>query len=500
MTFTESSLGPRDDLAAATVRASAYSIAASAATLILGLTRSIVMARLLVPEDFGTVALALAFLEFAAPLRSFGLDQALVHRQTGDEASLDEILAVHFTLRLVLTGLFTLLLAAFAPLLRVLYPQRAVLVWVLLALATGEIARALGATPSTHLRKEMRFRELAALQVLTSLTMTITGPVMAWRGYGIWALVGERVSGVTIATLALWLVVRPWSPRLSLRAPLVKWYLDYGKFVFASHVLTPLMEQFDDFWVGTTLGSHPLGLYAKAYEFAQYPRRIISDPIAQVLMPVFSRAQDEPERLSKAFFRSASLVARLGFLVTGLLVLGAREFTAVILGPKWEPMVPTFQIMVIYTLLHPLLQIVGDLAAACGRPQINARFRTVQVAVFVPGVVLATRQWGIDGAAVAINLALILALAVGFQSLRNLVRFSLRRMLLAPVVASLLAGAISIRLPSVANSSLLLAGTVKASAYFAGYALLLLAVEWREYRAQFRLFIDLLPRKREGKS
>jgi O-antigen/teichoic acid export membrane protein len=166
----------QESLTVKTVKGSAYTITASAATLVLGLGRSILMARLLVPDDFGLVALAMTFLHLTTPLRDFGFDYALVHRKA-DDTSPDEFLSVHFSLRLVQICLFVLLLLVAAPVLYCFYPQKPLLVPVLLGLTLGEIAVALGSTQLAYLRKEMRFMELSVLQVLTSLTMTVVGHV-----------------------------------------------------------------------------------------------------------------------------------------------------------------------------------------------------------------------------------------------------------------------------------------------------------------------------------
>ena len=91
----------REGLATQTVKGSVYSIGASAITMVLGFGRSVLMARLLTPEDFGVAAFALVFLNFTTPLRDFGLDQALIHRKPDKDFTLNEALAVHFTLRLI---------------------------------------------------------------------------------------------------------------------------------------------------------------------------------------------------------------------------------------------------------------------------------------------------------------------------------------------------------------------------------------------------------------
>lgn len=480
-----------DGLAAQTIKGSAYSIAASGATLILGFGRSVLMARLLAPEDFGVVAFALAFLNLTAPLRDFGLDQALIHRKIGEEAPLNEVLAVHFFLRLIAIGLFVLLLLAAIPVLRYSYPQKPLLAPILLALAAGEVVRALGATPTTCLRKEMRFKELAVLQVLTSFSMTIVGPVMAWQGWGVWSIVGERVSGVVAATFVLWSFIRPWRLRWRFDGKLAKWYLGYGKFAFASRILSKMLDEFDDFWVGTALGTQALGFYSKSYEFALYPRRVVSDPIAQVLFPVFARAQDDRQRLSKAYFRISSLVIRVGFLLAGNLALAAPSLIMFLLGTKWTPMTLTFQLMVVYTLLDPLLAVSGNLVNAVGHPEFATRARIAQSIFFVPAVVLGAYWGGIRGVALATDVMLLLGLGLLLYQSRRLVDVSFRKMLAGPLLALLFGVAVGLAIERLVSGVSLLASVLRVIGFTLGYSSLLIVFEWRDYLVQLRTYSTL---------
>jgi O-antigen/teichoic acid export membrane protein len=489
-----------EGLAARTVKGSAYSIAASAVTMVLGFGRSVLMARLLAPEDFGVVAFAMTFLNFTTPLRDFGIDQALIHRKPDPDATPDDALAGHFSLRLILSAVFVLVLLASIPLLRHIWPGKTLLVPVLLALTAGKLAGALGATPTTYLRKEMRFRELAGLQVVTSLTMTIVGPVMAWQGWGVWAIVGEQVSGLAAATLVVWTVIRPWTPRWTLDWPMAKWYLGYGKYIFTTQGLNRVISEFDDFWVGAVLGSQPLGYYSKAYEFANYPRRVIGEPVAQVLFPAFAKVQDDPLRLSKAYYRASSLIVRAGFLIGGILVLGAQEFTVVFLKPKWLPMVSTFQLMVLYVLLEPLRAVSGNLVYAVGRPEFYTRARVVESLLSIPLVVLGARWWGIRGVAVAVDIVLFIGLSIILYQIRALVQISFFRMLFYPTVALgaglLLGWQISGLVPDRALVQLAVKGLVLGTTY----SLVLLLLEGREYVAYVQLFARLLgkPLTRSG--
>ena len=274
-----------------------------------------------------------------------------------------------------------------------------------------------------------------------------------------------------------------------------KWYLNYGKFVFTSRLLSPIIEQFDDFWVGVSLGSRSLGFYSRAYEFAQYPRRSVSDPIVNVLFATFAKVQDDRLRLSKAYFRVASLVIRVGFLLAGTLVLVANEFVSLFLGVKWVPMVLTFQIMVIYTLLYPLLSVSGYLAAACGHPEFNTRVRVAQTICFIPAVIFASRLWGINGVAAATDTMLLIGLALSLHQVQKLVDVSLWRMLAVPTSALLVAGLASWQLSTLASDSTLIQLSFKASIYVVGYSLVSLLFEQEEYFVQLRTLFGLLLRK-----
>ncbi len=481
-----------NDLAAKTVKGSAYSIGASAVTMVLGFGRSVLMARLLTPEDFGVVAFALTFLNFTVPLRNFGLDQALIHRKPDANGTTSEALAGHFSLRLLLTALFVLALIPIIPLFRHIWPEKALLVPVLLALTIGQLASALGSTPTTYLRKEMRFKELAGLQILTSLSMTIVGPVMAWRGWGVWAIVGEHISGIIVATLVVWTVIRPWSPQLRFDWKLTKWYLGYGKFILATQSLNKLISEFDDFWVGAVLGAQPLGYYSKAYEFANYPRRVISEPVAQVLFPAFAKAQDDALRLSKAYYRASSLIVRAGFLIGGMLVLEAQQFVLLFLGSQWIPMVLPFQLMILYILLEPLRAVSGNLVNAVGRPEFYTRARVAESLLSVPFVILGARLWGIRGVAIAVDVVLLAGLAIMLQQIRSLVRVSFVRMLLYPTVAMALALLVGWQISGLMPAGKLAQLVVKALAFAATYSLILVVLEGKEYVSYTRLFADLL--------
>lgn len=242
-----------NSVAAQTFKGSFFSIGSAVITIVSGFVRTVILARLLLPEHFGAVALAM-FL-----------------------------------------GFLTLLLAL---LLRRLYPSQPQMVSALVALSCVEIVKAVNSTPDILLRKELAFRYLAILDVSSSLAMTVVAPAMAWAGFGFWSLVGEQAVSVVVRTAGLWVIRRPWPFSLHFDKDIARWYFRFGPFVFLSSSFTFLLDQFDDFWTGTALGATALGFYSRAYEFARYPRRVIGTPITRVFFPTYAKLQHDSSTIS----------------------------------------------------------------------------------------------------------------------------------------------------------------------------------------------------------
>jgi O-antigen/teichoic acid export membrane protein len=419
------------DIASRAVRGSFYSLTAAGVTITLGFARSVLLARLLLPEHFGVVTLAMFYVALAAKLQALGLDQALIHRQDTDET----IRRTYFTLRIGTVLLSSLLVVAAAPVLGYLYPAMPLLAWVLLALIGVEIVKSLSTVQETMLGKDLAFRQLAITDVVASVVMTAVAPFLAWLGWGVWALVAEQASGILARLGMTWGIFRRWSPHVGWDRAAVRWFWEYGKPTWGASNLNLLLDRFDDFWIGTTLGKTPLGYYSRAYEFARYPRRVVADSLVSVFNPVFARLQKDRLHLSQAFYRTAYIILRSGFLISGAFALVMPEFIHVVIGDQWAPMLLTFRLMLIYTLLDALLMMGGNLLFAIGRPHLVQRTTMVQALFFIPAVVLGAQFWGINGVALAADGMLVLGGMVLYRYLRQVVDFSLLRLVLWPTLA-----------------------------------------------------------------
>ena len=479
-------------IATRAVRGSFYSIGASVVTLSLGFVRAVLLARLLLPEHFGVVALAFFFVNLVGHLRTLGLGQAMVHRDEVDGGTA----ATYFTVQLVLLVGSLAVLLGLIPLLRRLYSTTSLLGAVLVALAVVDFLKGMNTYQETFLYRALAFRRLALADVVASVAMTVSAPLAAWLGWGPWSLVVERASGQMARAMVCWIAPVAPAPRLGWDRAVARWFWGFGSRVWLGANLTFLLDRFDDFWVGTFLGRTPLGYYSRAYEFARYPRRVVANPLTSVFFPTFAHLQHDRLRLSQAFYRVTSLMVRLDLWFGVTLVLAAPEFIRLVLGERWLPMLVTFQLMLIYTFADPLTVVTGNLLMATGHPTWLARTRAIQLAVFIPAVVGLGFWLGIEGVALAADLMVVTGAVLLFAKARRLVDYSLRAMWLWPIVATALVAVVTLGFTRSWEALPLGARMLTKAAFSAGlYASLLWLVE----REQLKMGWDLIKQAVGGK-
>ena len=417
------------------VRGSFYNIAASFYTLLLGFTRSVLLARLLLPEDFGIVALVLFYQWLISQIFTGWIsDQSLLHRQELDV----NFMGTYFTLRAG-TGILTVLAVVFmAPILGSLYVSMQSFSLIMVALAFVSFGQILSYMQETLLSKQLAFARLVHIDVFGSTVMTVVAPLCAWFGFGAWALVAEQASGIIARLCLSWGPYRVWRPHASWQFSNARWLWNFGRPLWVAGGFQLGLDRFDDFWIGTTLGNAALGYYTRAFEFARYPRRVVANPLLNVLTPTFARLQGDRHRLSQAFYRGEHLLIRGGFYLSALFALVVPEFVVVVIGTRWTPMILTFRFMLVYALLDVILLLAGGLLIATGRTRDIQRMTVAQIFFFIPAVIVTSQLWGVNGVALAADAMLFVGGWLLLGATRKVVDFSLSQLMLTPLIALIL--------------------------------------------------------------
>lgn len=460
------------------------------------LMRSIILARLLPIDIFGVYGAASAIIGIAVIPAVFGMDRALIHRSefTENEAAAAPI---HFSLMSISAGIWTVCMF-----LGVWFWSDGALRISLLVLTATSAVSLLCITPLTILERRVVHRRRALEGVLSALLTTIVAIWLAWLGYPLLAILSTNIIATLLLVLMMYVWRPVWRPHWGWSRPAVRYYLGFGGKSWLASLLTEFLNRGDDLWVSYYLGAQQMGYYSRAYTFATYPRQILAGPIYAITGGAYAELKDDPDRLSRAFFRSNAFLIRVGFLVTGVMLLIAPEFIRIALGDKWLPMLSTFRLLLIFALLEPLRSTISDLFLAVGAPIQLVWTRMAQLGVLVAGLYLLGTAWGIEGVAVAVNLMILLGIGVMLYRARQYVRFSMLRLFFAPTLALLLAlllARVALYIPSVQGVDWRTA-TVKTITFGGVYLTVLWLLEGRDFQVMLIHFLKLMFPGRFGKS
>ena len=350
---------------------------------LLALVIFVVLARLLSAADFGLVALAAVFIFFAQLIVDQGLGDALIQRRSLTRSHIDTA----FWASMAMGGLLTIVgLLLAAPIAALLDEPR--LAPILQVLSLTFVLAALNSIQLALLRREMAFRSLAVRRLVAVTGGGAVGISFALAGYGVWALVAQQLANAALSVLMLWRV-SPWRPSRHVSRSDFRDLFSFGINVVAGDILHYFSRNMDNLLIGIFLGTVPLGFYAVAYRILDTSQALLVNAARKLAFPVFSRLQNNPDRIRRAYLRAArglSVVFLPGYIG---LALVAQEAIVVIFGERWLPSAPVATMLF---LIGPVLTVQlfsGAVLNAVGRPEVTFRIRLITSIVNVTGFFIA---------------------------------------------------------------------------------------------------------------
>ncbi|MFD1715626.1 lipopolysaccharide biosynthesis protein [Amnibacterium flavum] len=370
---------------------------------------TIVLARLLLPQDFGLLAMVTAIIGVADLLRDFGLSGAIVQVKTIGDSLWRSLLWLSVVLGVVLTGL----VAASAPLIAALYGDDR-LVLLTLALAPGLLVNGLCMPLQTKLQRELRFGTLAKIDVVSMGVGVVASIVAAFLGWGVWSLVLLNGAGVIYRLIALLIAVRPKFGRPRIRREVLP-LVTTGGSIFGVQILNYAARNLDNVIIGRFLGAGVLGQYSRAYALLTLPISQLNGPLARVALPVLSQLQDDPERYRK-YVRSAMLV--LGYVSLHVFAIAgglAAPLIALLLGPNWDQAAVIFTILALAGIAQTVGNVQGWLYISLGRAHRQLVYYAVTRPIVIGSFFLGIWWGGVQGLALVYGIVSILLLVPGFM-------------------------------------------------------------------------------------
>ena len=369
----------------------------------------VVLARLLVPSDFGLVALALTISIFLGLVASLGLGGVFVVEQHLD----DRAKGTYLTLFLVMGAGFAVVMAAAAPAFARLFGDPRLDEIVLVMSVMVFFSGGLNWFYEALLQRELEFRNRFAAQMVQAVTYSATGIVLAALGAGVWSLVTGQIVGAAAYAAAL-LVLAPYRVRPAFDSVAAARGIREGRGFLVQTVTGFAAQSIDILIVGRVLGAARLGFYSLAVRLSELPSWIIAESVAKVTFPGFARMRHRGEDVTPAFLSALKLVA-FATCPLGIVLSGAAEpVVLVVFGERWAGMIGPLAVLGVWGAVKPVRNTIAWLLNSVGEQAVLGRLSLVLLVLLVPLVYVAARVGGITEVAwvmLAESVAATLALA-----------------------------------------------------------------------------------------
>ena len=368
----------------------------------LQFVRTIVLARLLSPHDFGLFGIASLVMSLLNRFSQTGFEEALVQRKERTEEYLDTA----WTVQILRSVSLFILLYSLAPwaarFFQVAQASLIIRIFSICILLDG-----LKNIGQIYFSKELQFNRYFWYRmsgVAADFLVAITSAIILKN---VWALVYGGIAGSSVRSTVSYIMI-PYRPHLRFEPPKARELFNYGKWLLGGSILGYLLLEGDNFVVGKLVGATGLGLYQMAYRISTLPSTQFSQLISQVTFPVYAKLQDDLKRLRRTYQEILQVSVIIAFPLAGGILSIAREFTYLALGEKWLPMVPVLQILCVLGFIRPIENIFNALVRGTGRPDINTKLCIMQMVVMFSCIFPLIAKFGLLGAALSVVISWVI--------------------------------------------------------------------------------------------
>jgi PST family polysaccharide transporter len=399
------------------------------------------VARLLGPADVGAYAFVVALNEFLNMVGAGSVGHAVL--QSRDDSTILHDTAYSITGILGLIGLVAAL--AVAP---VLYLQRGPdAAWFILILGVARIATLLSGVPIALMERSFRYGRLAWLSTLTGVVPNLFALFLAWRSFGPWSLIARDV----LVAASMFGLSHAWTRqrfRFRMRQPEARRIMDFYRPMFVSRSLDTILGRIDRLAVGAFFGNAVLGLYHQARLFSEIAPMALR-AVNQLAFNLYSRVQDQGERLSRAAGLVNYFLVRASFALASVFLVFPEPAIRVLLGEAWVGAAPMLRWLALCAGLVPTLDNFQWLLYARGEMRRGVQLRLAQLAVFAPAVGVALLLGDATGVAAALSASTLSAVGVAVWFNRGVLGREALRVFLTPCVVLLATAALCAALGAV---------------------------------------------------
>jgi O-antigen/teichoic acid export membrane protein len=457
-------------------------------TMFIQFLSGIILARLLTPYDYGCIGMLSIFMVVAEAFIDGGFGSALIQKKRPTQEDYSTIFYWNLGMSVVMYAILYFSAPAIArfydiPLLCSVLRVQGVILFIY----------AFNIVQKNLLRKNLNFKVLSIVTIVTSIVALGVTIFMAYKGFGVWALVTQHIIIAAIPAIVFWFFIK-WRPIRTFSWKSFKELFSFGFYMFLAHLVNQFSSKFQGLLIGRFYNANTMGYYSKAERTEQLASSSVSNILTQVTYPLYAEVQDDKAKLSNVIKRLTTSLAYITFPLMFILLLCAKPVFVILYSEKWLHSVPYFQVLCIAGLAGCLQAVNFQAISAIGKSKVMFWWTMVKRAVGIGAVVLGLVFFGMKGLLAGViinywfsyfvNISLV-SKHVGYKWIRQILDLS-------PIaIVAVLAALVSYGVGYVLHLNMYMDGLVK----IAVYSLVYLGWSFVFKPESYTYFLTIIPKK-----
>jgi len=361
------------------------------ATMIIQFVSGIILARLLTPYDYGCIGMLSIFMVLAEAFIDGGFGSALIQKKRPTQEDYSTIFFWNIGMSFVM---YTVLYIT-APTISRFY-KIPLLCDVLRVQGLVLFIYAFNIIQHNQLQKALNFKVLSIVTIITSLISLTVTIIMAYKGFGVWALVTQNLITAAIPAFVFWFFIK-WRPSWTFSWASFKELLSFGFYMFLTSLLNQFGQQIQGLLIGKVYNPSTMGYYSKAHSTEKLASTSIGSVMNQVTYPLYAEAQDDKKQLANMIKRITMTLSYITWPLMFIMLLCAKPIFVLLYSDRWLPSVPFFQVLCISGLAYCLQSVNNQSIAAIGKSRVMFIWTIVKRLVGIAGIVVGLVLFGMKG-------------------------------------------------------------------------------------------------------
>jgi len=361
-----------------TIKALGWDLSGRFASQGVSFVISILLARLLSPQDFGVLAMVNVVVAVATVFIDMGFGSSLVQRSIITEEHYNSVFVFNIMFGLFLSVLLFMCSGSLAR-----FYENKIIEDVGRVMSLIFVLNAFGSVVRIKLYKELNFKALSLATLFGTVIGGTIGVLMAFMGYGIWSLVAQSLLSLFLTTLYCYFSAK-WFPKIIFKLKILKELWSYSFHIFISTIIGIFFGQLDNLVIGKLFASAKLGYYYRAKSMESLIHNYTSQSLLSVLFPSMSSVKEDRNRFNSIVFKAYHIICFFSFFLLGLLYLVSEDLMVILFSEKWLPSVPYFRILLLSSFVYPMGALFNAVLASKGNSKAFLHSTIVRYVILLP--------------------------------------------------------------------------------------------------------------------